>query len=539
MAYRITHLTVALASCLFAAASAALVPIPDTEQLPYKRTGNPETRDVPFLAWPGGLKNFGYTEEEFLMSGMANVYEYINDANESPAVQPTVQSAGNYTTRILVRMPKRKNDFNGVVHLEILNATASYDGAPMWDLTHPSIMEDGSAWVGVTYSEVTSAFMRNTWGKDRFPAPEGAQKRDRSRYAELKIPTRSYTWDILNQAAALLKADGDDRNPLQGYGVDTIIVSGYSQSAAFVTTFSNSFYPSYSEANCTEGEAGGFACDPIVNGYIVAAGGPTARLLDGFGSHPLGDRRNCENARRRDAPCIETSEETLPVASPYPLPKIMRFTSESDIKSVRVRQSMLNQPNLRTYEVAGTSHVDYWGNVVGRRNSQFNFGLSNKFGAACDLNLNPLRTGIPLSAIQHRLAKWIQSGEEPPPSHFIDFQGTFADGTQSWVRDADDNVIGGVRPPRIEVPLGSYYGGNRYSGPTPAVAQILCEGITGGAIAFSPAEVQARYSDRATWVILNWWNVWLAYQDGFLLPVDAQTLMDEVKAYRGLPETPD
>lgn len=535
--------------------SSATVPIPATELLPYDADSGPEDRNVPFLAWHDDLSVHGYIEQEILMSGTANVYQYADDEGQSPAAQPS-GTTGAYTTRVLVRHPQNPADFNGVVYLEILNATARYDGAPMWNLTYPSVMADGAAWVGVTYSDTTARFMRDIWGTEEFPAPQGAQPRNRSRYKSLDLADRAYTWDILNQAAALLKATDDARNPMQGFGVDTIIATGYSQSAGYVTTFANSFYPSYSElAPCTAESSTAESCDPVVNGYIVAAGGSTSRRLDGGRSNSTGDRRNCENALNREAPCIETATE--PEAddpSKYDLPKIMRFTTESDIKSARVRQSMADQPLLRTYEVAGTSHVDFWGSIVGQKVAEYQFGIpaTGEIDSACVLPYNPLRTGIPLSAIQHRLARWIQNNELPPDSDYLIWEGDFNQidpetfsPVVNWVRDdgdndandgddgrGDGNVVGGVRPPRIEAPLGVYYGSNFFDGPFSA-QQILCTGIIGGFEADDAAEVRARYRNQRQLLIQTWWAVRQSRAEGFLLPVDAKTIMDETRAYDG------
>jgi len=145
--------------------------------------------------------------------------------------------------------------------------------------------------------------------------------------------------------------------------------------------------------------------------------------------------------------------------------------------------------------------------------------------------LNPLRTGVPLSAIQYRLARWINNGEPPPASDFIDLQV----GTEAWVRDADGNVTGGVRPPNIEVPLGSYAGSNPYSGPTPSTSEIFCRDIIGSFVAFDESELLSRYTNRMTYIVLTWWGVWASYLDGFMLAVDAKTVMDDAKAFDGLP----
>jgi hypothetical protein len=533
----------------------ATVPIPTTQMLPYDPGTAPENRDVAFLAWHEDLSADGYIEEEALMSGTANVYEYIDNAAQSPAVQPSAEPAGAYTTRMLIRRPKNAADFNGVIYLEILNATARYDGAPMWNLTYPSIMDDGAAWVGVTYSDTTAAFMRDTWGTANPPAPASAQPRDNSRYATLNITTRAHTWDILNQAAALLKANIDSRNPLQGFGVDTIITTGYSQSAGYVNTFANSFYPSYSElAPCTDALKLLDQCTPIVDGYIVAAGSSSSRQLDGARSHPMGDRRNCENSLNREMPCIENQTEPAPEGpSEYDLPKIIRFTTESDIKSARVRQTMADQPLLRTYEVAGTSHADFWGSITGQYIAEYQFGIpaTGTINSLCELPFNPIRTGIPLSAIQHRLARWIQDDKLPPPSQYLVWEGDFDDLDEffnpkvNWIRDdgdndatdgdngrGDGNVIGGVRPPRINVPLGRYYGSNFLEGPF-STAKIFCTGIIGGFDAYDTAELRSRYRSQRIFYLQTRWNVWLSYMEGFLLPVDAKTIMDETERFDG------
>lgn len=496
---------------------AQLAPLPQSTLMRTDPGTGPTDRNVPFLAWHEDLAAVGYAEREYQLSGLANIYSYVDNAAQSPAVRVATANRP-YTTRILVRRPILRRKFNGVIYLEILNATARYDGAPMWNLTYNSIIASGAAWVGITYSDTTANFMRDTWGTTNFPAPAGAQPRDNSRYVNLRISSRALTWDMVTQAAALLKATGYEGNPMGSRPVDVIIVTGYSQSAGYVTTYANSFFPRYSAADpagpCNPNESTETsACKPVVDGFLVAAGGPVARLLDGAGSHPLGDRRNFALG----------------------FGKTVRFTTESDIDATRVRYSMAVPPaaepaNVRTYEVAGTSHADYWGSVVGQAVAEYQFGVSGS-GFGCDLPLNPLRTGVPLSAIQYRLARWLKYGESPPASNFIDLQV----GTEAWVRDADGNVTGGVRPPNIEVPVGSYAGSNPYSGPTPSPSEIFCREIVGSFVAFDESELLGRYANRMTYVVLTWWNVWAAYLDGFMLAVDAKTVMDDAKAFDGLP----
>lgn len=483
---------------LLGLAAEAQVPLPAAEHLPVDPGTGPADRNLPFLAWHEDLSADGYVEQEVQVSGEANTYVYRNERLKLPRVN--VATSGNeYTTRLLLRHPADPEDFNGIVYFEILNATANYDGAPMWNLTYPSIIADGAAWVGITYAESTARFLRDVWGTENFPAPPGAEPRDRSRYANINIASRAYTWDMISQAAALLKADSNESNPMAGFDVRTIILTGYSQSARYVTTYSNSFFPLYGDNPQW----------PLINGFIVAAGGPVASLLNGERAHPPEDPRNFAVARA----------------------KTMVFVTESDIDAVAVRQTQAERRKLRWYEIAGGSHVDLSGTLVGRQVAEFQFGVAGE-GFGCDLPLNPIRTGVPLAALQKRLAQWLNFDRPPPDSRFIDYDPV----TDQWVRDADGNVTGGVRPARIDVPLGTYTGDNPYSGPSPSLDEIFCALIIGGYDQFTAAELEQRYGTRQQLALETWWALFQQWLDGFILPVDAAPIINEALGFEGLPE---
>jgi hypothetical protein len=77
---------------------------------------------IPFLAaqrnlTPIDLGKSGYTEEEFIISGNANVYDWGSDGSV------TVKTANApYATRILVRRPDNGARFSGNVIVEILHS---------------------------------------------------------------------------------------------------------------------------------------------------------------------------------------------------------------------------------------------------------------------------------------------------------------------------------------------------------------------------------------------------------------------------------
>ena len=129
---------------LSAAASAETVPVPKASRLGFTADSyafNSASRDLQ----PLDMAARGYTEEEFILSGSANVYDWAADGSLS------VKTPGApYTTRILVRHPADPAKFSGAVVVEIMNAARQWDWSMMWGYLWPQIVEHGDAWVGVT-----------------------------------------------------------------------------------------------------------------------------------------------------------------------------------------------------------------------------------------------------------------------------------------------------------------------------------------------------------------------------------------------------
>ena len=144
-----------------AISNASGLPLPTTRLLPVV-PGDPETRSTPFIAWFMDLSQDGYVEEEYEVAGEANIYGYVDDGAESPDVE-VIDSGLRYTTRILVRRPVDPKRFNGTVIYEILNATAGWDGDPIWQSNFEYITREGAIWVGMTTKPVTVNFLREGW----------------------------------------------------------------------------------------------------------------------------------------------------------------------------------------------------------------------------------------------------------------------------------------------------------------------------------------------------------------------------------------
>ena len=104
---------------------------------------------------PEDLKANGYVEEEFIVSGKANVYDW-------PAPGPAVVRTADvpYTTRVLIRRPADGKKFSGNVVVELLNASNLFDLNIAWGLSGKHFVDKGDAWVGITSKPVTAASLK-------------------------------------------------------------------------------------------------------------------------------------------------------------------------------------------------------------------------------------------------------------------------------------------------------------------------------------------------------------------------------------------
>jgi len=464
---------------LIPAIGCAAVSLPTTELLPVV-PGTPETRSTPFIAWFMDLSTDAYVEEEYAVSGLANIYGYVDDAAESPEVE-VIDADIPYTTRILVRRPVDAKRFNGTVIYEIFNATAGWDGDPIWQSNFDYFTRSGAVYVGMSTKPNTVTFLRDGW------ASWPLVTRNASRYTDMSMPEFGQVWDMLNQTGLLLKTPSSADNPLADLDVERIIMVGYSQSAAYQVTHANSFY---ADAVTPGG-------DPIIDGYFISAGGDNAKHVTGPASKPEslpnGDARNMLLG---DAPTFRFQTQT----------EVVGFGAYN------VRQSESDNAMMRFYEMAGGSHVDEELNFVGGQALVRDLGLPPSFCPDPAVPYNPIIIGYVQSALLEGLSHWISHGDEPPASSFMDL--VFPGGVAQIALDADGNAIGGVRPPQIEVPLGTYLPNN--SGPG------FCF-LFGGFDPFDDGTLSSLYPNHGSYVSQLTQEITRSQQEGFLLHEDAAT----------------
>ena len=244
---------------------------------------------------PQDLRASGYVEEEYLVSGRANVYSW---PAPGPAVVRTPDAP--YTTRVVVRRPAKRSRFSGNVIVEMLNPSNLFDLNIGWALSHEQFMRDGDVWVGITAKPITVAALK-AFDPERYESLSFANPLPlsdpgnctniqtvvdppalRSRETEDGL-----IWDINSQVGAWLRS-GDRANPLasgKGRRRDSLVERaygfGYSQTGGYLVDYINAIHPRVVQSDGR----------PMYDGYIVAVAG------GGFvGAVPI---NQCEAGARR------------------------------------------------------------------------------------------------------------------------------------------------------------------------------------------------------------------------------------------------
>jgi len=389
-------LAIAVAPAMAEVANPILTgPIPVTVPL-----GDP-SHDYPQMATQLDLASYGYVEEEFYMEGTADRYDV---PRIGPAMPPSTSAAAilsshPYKTRMIVRRPIKQKDFNGIVLIEWLNVTSGYNLDALWLTSYAHIMREGYAWVGVSVQQVGI-----------HGATAGLRVWSPVRYGDLDvtdggtITDDSLSFDIWSQAAKAIW-EPQDVNPLGNLVPDMVLATGASQSQYFLVWYHNSVHPS-------------------------------ANLYDGFLLY-LGVGR-----------LLRTDLHT----------KVIKVNTENDI--LFLYEYFARQPDsdhLRTYEVAGASHVGFSDPNL-RGELLVRDGLPIADTTAC---ARPALSHIPtkhvVNAAFEHLALWIGEGIEPPSAPLMEVIST---SPVEVLRDAYGNGLGGIQLSQHAVPTATNTGAN-------------------------------------------------------------------------------
>ncbi len=382
---------------------------------------------------PEDLKKIGYLEEEFFVSGTANVYDWLQPG---PAVVRTPNTP--YTTRVLVRRPISKRKFSGNAVVEMLNPSNLFDLNIGWAISHKQFVRNGDAWVGITAKPVSvvtlKSFNPGRYAALSWPNPLSLEDsrncatvgRDSSRSTE-----NGLVWDIFSQVGAWLKSR-DRTNPLvygeaerSAHPVEHLYGWGYSQTGSFLYTYVNAIHPLDVKA---DGK-------PLYDGYLIAtSSGPT----------PI---NQC-------APLIPTGDPRRQIRGlGVPVVRVMTGSDYLRTMAARLPDSDAAPDLLRNYEIAGSAHAT-------PHELEFAAAPADiiKGGRAVppmECNEGPrsrFPNSVAFNAIFRNLDLWVRKGTAPPRVEPI----AVVNGAP--VLDKFGNVTGGVRSPYVDVPTSTWFG---------------------------------------------------------------------------------
>lgn len=408
----------------------------------------------------------GYGEREYLIRGKANLYEHSTDG--ALVVRQPDQT---YTTRVLVRYPRDRSRFSGVVIFDLLHPEIGSES--LWSFGRDYITRSGDAYIQVT----TRREPRNPLvpGPPSTP-PDRLMSFDPVRYAAIDFRDGGLTWDIISQVGRLIKTDSP-ANPLRSYRPRQTIVGGWSGAGALTLFYVNEGF--HQRAQMPDGSH-------IFDAYLV-------------GEPSWYPRVNSKVSPAADMPDLDPRQKVkardVPAISLYSMASANRPDRHGMLLGRQRPDSDDPNDRYRTYVVAGAYHA-------GRLK-----GLPELAERKCDHppSTTPLDHYFALS-LDH-LKRWSRGGFTPPYAAPLALE---ADGTPKF--DADRNPVGGLRSPALDAPFASHFANGGAAG---------CD-IRGAQVAFTPERLRRLYGSKAAYLTRVKALADELVVQGWLLPEDAR-----------------
>lgn len=459
-------------------------------------------------AWqvePIDLSAYGFQEDEYLISGKANVYDWTPNGN----YQTTVKSEGEYATRMTIRRPSDISKFSGRVVVEIINPSALYDWTAMWSALWERFVANGDVYVGITSKPAVFPGMikfdpERYFGRLKFQNPLpidqqscGLMPGEKDYTPNLsKLEENGLAWDVFTQVGTMFRSEA---NPL-GVAARTVYLTGESQSGNYIVTYYKYFHPQ-AQRN-VDGKS-----QPIFDGYLLEAA-----------TTPVGSPINqCATPLAADDP-----QQAIPGrAAP-----LMLINSQWDFFPYRKHKpkpdSETETDRSRTWELAGANHGWLWQYLYGDADHK-DLAKGDLLGGSewtawrCPVNRPEVPLYMPEKAMYEHLIKWTEDGIVPPRTEPIALKA----GTFDIDYDENGTAKGGLRMPMVAVPVNSYGEGR-------ATLSDGCPELQ----PFSEEKLKAMYPTQEDYV-----NKFAAaalglVQQGYLLSEDADKLVDGAKAVK-------
>jgi hypothetical protein len=201
-----------------------------------------------------------------------------------------------YKTRIVVRRPADARRFNGTVLVEWDNVTNGFDAENVWFFAWEHILSEGYIWVGVSPQNVGVTALKK-FSSERYGALDVTDSG--------KVTGDGLSFDIFSQAGQAIKIPGAV-DMLGGLKPRHVLAIGESQSASRLSTYVNSIHP-------------------------------LANVYDGF---------------------LLLSSLNQRIRTDLHAP-VWKISTEYDVGAGEANARQPDTDMLRSWEVAGTAHVDH------------------------------------------------------------------------------------------------------------------------------------------------------------------------------------
>jgi hypothetical protein len=426
------------------------------------------------------LSKVGYERSQFFVSGTAHSYVPTQPLAKDGKWKIAAGVSAPYETRIAVYRPRNPKNFNGTVVVEWLNVSGGTDDSPDWTLSHNELIRDGFAWVGVSAQQV---------------GVDAAKSADPAEYSSLSHPGDSFSYDIFSQAGRAVRQDAT--TILGGLRPRTLIAAGESQSAVRLMTY-------------------------------IDAVQPIARVYQGFLVHSqFGTGASLSQAPQTSvaAPAPTTIRSDIGVP-------VFEFETETDVDNSNLTDRLHygNPKWFRLWEIAGSSHYDYYGLAIGPDDTGNGQGAVKNLAAMqnptrtpvggfnCAVPINTGGTHWALDAAVYWLNRWVVTGSPPPHASLL---ATTQVSPVVYKLDANGNVIGGVRTPQVDAPIAALGSQGNSGG--------FCF-LFGSTVPYDAAQLASLYKSHDQFVAAWARAVKRDRRDGFLLPADATELLHSAVA---------
>lgn len=487
-----------LVALLSVLAATAIGPIPVTANShPFDSVYHAQTRI--------DLVRFGYFEQEYFVTGRANVYQYAADG-----VHVSIKTRdAPYTTRILVERPIAPSRFSGNVIVDLMNPTLGYDLPLTWQYAHGQFLRDGDVYVGVTIKPIAVAALKR-FDPRRYAMLSMANPLPLPRTC-LQVPPGSsprtedgLSWDIMSELGTLLKQRTSPNNPLFGLPVQKLFAAGYSQTASYLLTYLN--------AIARQGYASLADGRPIFDGFFLASGDGQVAINQCAPSLSIADPRNAIS--RAGVPIMRVQSQSDfgfwlgSRSSGIALGNTLHRRLDSDVPG----------DQFRLYEIAGDSHVtSEQPDFAPDSRDLAQAGQTTTLRDTC--NEQP-PSDFPahalLDAMWLNLELWVRYGIPPPHAARIATANT---GTPQELTAFDEfaNASGGVRSPELQVPTETFV-------PFSTGRSPFCV-LQGYVVPFSHVQLRRLYASHGIYIAAVQQALARLVRERWLVPADATELL--------------